>query len=146
MQKWVITVKLIIVNVVVIKEQRLYWINIDGDMKSAKADGSDVKTINSTNVHQNYHAISANGSYIYYANHGSLMIVNKTRGSTPTVLYSDTSEIGSLYVFNLPGMWITMYIIHYVEISDLHLLIQGGKFIISYDNITYNGDVWSCVC
>lgn len=43
--------KLIIVNVVVIKEQRLYWINIEGDIKSAKADGSDVKTINSTNVH-----------------------------------------------------------------------------------------------
>ncbi|CAG2190431.1 unnamed protein product [Mytilus edulis] len=32
------------------EENRLYWINYDGDMKSAKNDGSDVKTIHSTNV------------------------------------------------------------------------------------------------
>ncbi|CAG2227843.1 unnamed protein product [Mytilus edulis] len=32
------------------EENRLYWINYDGEMKSCKDDGSDVKTILSTNV------------------------------------------------------------------------------------------------
>ncbi|CAG2199075.1 unnamed protein product [Mytilus edulis] len=32
------------------KENRLYWINYDGDMQSANDNGSDVNTIHSTNV------------------------------------------------------------------------------------------------
>ncbi|CAG2190433.1 unnamed protein product [Mytilus edulis] len=82
-------------------ENRLYWITVDGDMKSAKIDGSDVKTILSTNKRINYYAIRIFGSDIYYANYyHQLIMVNKTPGSTPTVLYRDTDRIGSIFVLN----------------------------------------------
>ncbi|XP_052067593.1 low-density lipoprotein receptor-related protein 6-like [Mytilus californianus] len=86
---------------------RLYWINVDGDMNSAKVDGSDVKTILSTNVHSNYYAIGVFGSQIYYANeYHQLLLVTKIPGSNPTVLYNDTSEVHSIFVFNQAGMHI----------------------------------------
>ncbi|CAC5404608.1 LRP2 [Mytilus coruscus] len=81
-------------------EQRLYWINFSGDMKSAKDDGSDVKTILSTNVYKNYYAIGVVTSYIYYAYHTQLFMVKKTSGSTPTVLYNDVNLIHSIFVFS----------------------------------------------
>ncbi|CAC5377277.1 LRP2 [Mytilus coruscus] len=85
-------------------EQRLYWINYNGDMKSAKDDGSDVKTILSTTPNTHYYAIGVVGSYIYYANNNQLLMVNKTPGSTPTVLYNDANSIHSIFVFIASGM------------------------------------------
>ncbi|CAG2242148.1 LRP1B [Mytilus edulis] len=82
------------------EENRLYWINYDGEMKSCKDDGSDVKTILSTNVSRAYYAIHVVGSYIYYANANQLLMLSKTSGSTPTVLYNDSSYIYSIFVFN----------------------------------------------
>lgn len=91
------------------KENRLYWINYDGDMKSANDNGSDVKTIHSTNVRTSYYAIHVVGSYIYYANANQLLMLSKTSGSTPTVLYNDSSYIHSIFVFNQSGMLINSY-------------------------------------
>lgn len=91
-------------------ENRLYWITTDGDLNSAKNDGSDFKTILSTNVRKVYNAIGVFGSYIFYANEkNQLLMVNKTQGSTPTVLYNDTNWIHSIVVLNLSGMLITNY-------------------------------------
>ncbi|CAC5377278.1 unnamed protein product [Mytilus coruscus] len=85
-------------------ENRLYWINNNGFMKSAKYDGSDVKIILSTNFAGNNIAIGVLGSYIYYADNKQLLIVTKTPGSKPTVLFNDTSRIDSIFVFNQSGM------------------------------------------
>ncbi|CAC5424407.1 unnamed protein product [Mytilus coruscus] len=89
-------------------ENRLYWINGDGDMKSSKDDGSDVKTILSTSLKTNYYAISISGSDIYYSIAKQLFMINKTSGSTPTVLYNDTNWIYSILVFKSSGMLITI--------------------------------------
>ncbi|CAG2196150.1 LRP5_6 [Mytilus edulis] len=89
-------------------EQRLYWMNDDGDIKSVNVDGSDVKTIISTIYRRNYFAIGAFGSYIYYTGNNQLGMRNKSQGSTPTILYTDTSTITSIYVFNSTGMYITL--------------------------------------
>ncbi|VDH97063.1 Hypothetical predicted protein [Mytilus galloprovincialis] len=91
-------------------EHRLYWINGEGDITSSKDDGSDVKTIHSTNVAANYFAIGVVGSYIYYGNaYNQLLMVSKTPGSAPTVLYNDTRRIESIFVLNSPGMSITIF-------------------------------------
>ncbi|VDI05449.1 Hypothetical predicted protein [Mytilus galloprovincialis] len=86
------------------EEQRLFWINNDGDMKSAKDDGSDVKTIYSTYDRRDYPALDVFGSYIYYDHTNRLSRISKTPGSTPTVLYTDTSRIDSIFVFKQTGM------------------------------------------
>ncbi|CAG2199985.1 LRP5_6 [Mytilus edulis] len=81
-------------------EQRLYWIIYDnGDMKSATLNGSDVKTILSTNSAGNKMAIGVLGSNIFYADNNQLFMVAKTPGSTPTFLYTDNSRIESIFVF-----------------------------------------------
>ncbi|CAC5383055.1 LRP5_6 [Mytilus coruscus] len=87
-------------------EQRLYWMNADGDIKAVNVDGSNVKTIISTHSSiYNYFAIGVSGSYIYYANSNHQLVMRKTsHGSPQTVLYTDTSLITSIYVFNSTGL------------------------------------------
>lgn len=86
-------------------EQRLYWMNNDGDIKSVNVDGSDVQTIISTNSSSNeYDAICVLGRYIYYADSNKQLIMrNKSQESTATVLYTDISHINSIYKFHSPG-------------------------------------------
>lgn len=85
-------------------EQSLYWINSDGDIKSANLDGSDVKTINSTNSYNDYFPIRVFGSNIYYVNYMQLVMRHTSQGSIPTVLYTGTSSITGIYVFNTTSM------------------------------------------
>lgn len=96
-------------NIVDPDEHKLYWINSKGDMKSAKNDGSDVKTILSTNVSRQYFAIGVVSSYIYYANNNQLFMVTKLQGSKSIVLYNETSLIGSIFAVILQGTFIAIY-------------------------------------
>lgn len=84
-------------------EQMLYWINNDGDIKSVNVDGSNIKTIISTNSSKRYFAIGISGSKIYYANNNQLVMRNKPHGSTPTVLYTDIVNINSIYALKSTG-------------------------------------------
>ncbi|CAC5383058.1 unnamed protein product [Mytilus coruscus] len=85
-------------------EQRMYWMNIDSDIKSVNVDGSDVKTIFSMHSFTINYAIGVLFGNIYYASRNQLVMMNKSQGSTPTVIYTDTSFIYSIYVFNSTGM------------------------------------------
>lgn len=96
-------------NIVDTEEHILYWINNNGDIKSARDNGSDVETILSTNFAGYNFAIGVFGSYIYYADHNQLVMVTKKAGSTPTVMYNDTNSIYCIFVFNPSGMKITIY-------------------------------------
>lgn len=89
-------------------------------MTSAKYDGSDVNTIISTNTRSTYYAIRVFGSVIYYAKDRQLLMINKTQGSTPTVLYDDGSRIGGIFVFNQMGMYSAIF---------LDLLLETDKDI-----------------
>lgn len=102
-------ISLLIYKFIDTDEHRLYWINVDGDIKSSKDDGYDVKTIHSTHVAAYYYAIGVVGSYICYGNaYNQLLMVSKTPGSTPTVLYNNTSRIYSIFVLYSPGKLITI--------------------------------------
>lgn len=92
-------------NIVDTDDNRLFWI-IDntGELKSAKDDGSDVKKILSTKTSGTKLSIRVFGSYIFYADYTKLLMVAKTPGSMPTVLYNETSRITSMFVYNLIGM------------------------------------------
>lgn len=73
-------------------------------MKSVKDDGSDLKTVLSINARRSYDDIGVSSSYIYYPKNNQLLMVSKTPGSIPTVLYTDTREINSIYAFSSLGM------------------------------------------
>lgn len=90
-------------------ENKLYWIDESGNLTSVKDDGSNVQKIISTNVSGNYYAISVFGSVIYYAGDNKLFVINKTQGSSPISLYSVSTRIGSIFVFNRSGILTTMF-------------------------------------
>lgn len=73
-------------------------------MKSVNVDGSDIQSIFSTNHYKTYYEIFVVGSSIYYADEHQLVMRNKSPTSTSTVLYGGSSDISSIYVFELPGM------------------------------------------
>ncbi|CAG2196148.1 NOTCH1 [Mytilus edulis] len=91
---WVVCMDIDITN------HRLYWITYDGDIKSVNDDGSDEKTIMSTNSAKRYYAMGVFGSNFYYADKNQLVMRNTSERSTPTVVYTDTSSIFSIYAFN----------------------------------------------
>lgn len=78
-------------------------------MKSAKDNGSDVKIVLSTNIIRDYYGIGVIGSNIYYAQGVQLVMVTKTSGYSPTVLYNDTNVIVSIIMFQQSGILITIY-------------------------------------
>ncbi|CAC5383057.1 LRP4 [Mytilus coruscus] len=89
-----------------LKEQRLYWMNTNGDIKSADVVGYDVKTIISINSFSI--AIGVSDSCIYFANNTQLFMTTKSQDSTPTVLYNDNNTIYTIYAFTSTGMLIAI--------------------------------------
>lgn len=91
-------------NIVDTEESRVYWFEGNGELISAKDDGSDINTIISTNTGGNNFGLRVSGSHIYYAGNKQLLMVNKTPGSTLTVLYNESSRIESIFVYNQSGV------------------------------------------
>lgn len=100
-------------------------------MQSATVDGSDVKTIISTNSAGNKVAIGILGNNIFYADNKQLLMVPKLPGSTPTALYNDTMRIESVFVFNQLGMfYLKMFLKETVSI--MIYLLYSIDFAIKY--------------
>ncbi|CAG2251779.1 unnamed protein product [Mytilus edulis] len=81
-------------NIIDTNEQILYWIGSNGDIKSAKDDGSHVKTILSTNNRDEYYAIGvfAFSGTLLYSN--SISIIEFDIGtSNATVLVEQVQSI-----------------------------------------------------
>lgn len=106
----------------------MYWINYDSIMTSTKNDGTDVKTKLSTNIARSYFAMGFFRRYTYYHTYNQLLIVNKATGYTPTVLYNDTSETTSLFVFNQSGICIIIDIL----LNNKHLHISTSFKILCF--------------
>lgn len=84
--------------------KRLYWMEYNtGDLQSAWINGSDVKTIISTNTTSQNRNIDIVGDFIFYTNHKRIMKINKSLGHNPTVLHTDTYKIYGLLFYKSKG-------------------------------------------
>lgn len=74
--------------------ERLYWIEHEtGELKSAWFNGSNIKTIISTNATSANWDIAINEDFIFYTSNTKIMKINKALGQNPTVVHTDTLPI-----------------------------------------------------
>lgn len=74
-----------------------------GDLRSAWYNGSDVKTIISTNATFENWDIDIDKKIIFYTSKNQIMKINKSLGQYPTVLHTDTQQIYSLLFYKPEG-------------------------------------------
>ncbi|XP_052080328.1 hemicentin-1-like isoform X4 [Mytilus californianus] len=81
-------------------DKRVYWIEYEkGDLKSALYNGSDVKTVVSTNVNLNSREIDIGGEYVFYTSSNTILKIHKSSGQIPTVVHTDTRQIYGLLFY-----------------------------------------------
>ncbi|XP_052080319.1 low-density lipoprotein receptor-related protein 8-like isoform X2 [Mytilus californianus] len=74
-------------------DKRLYWNEYStGDLKSAWYNGSDVQTVVSTNLRNNW-GLDTNDDFIFYSSSVSIVKIAKSVGHTLTVVHRDTAQI-----------------------------------------------------
>ncbi|VDI81261.1 Hypothetical predicted protein [Mytilus galloprovincialis] len=84
--------------------ERLYWMEYEmGDLRSAWYNGSDVKTIISTNATDNNLNIDINGDFIFYTSNNQIMKIDKSLGQNPTVVHTDTEKIYGFLLYKQDG-------------------------------------------
>lgn len=71
----------------------------NGDLKSAKYNGSDVKTLVSTNVNFNSREIDIGGDYVFYTSSNTILKIHKSSGQIPDVMHTDTRQIYGLLFY-----------------------------------------------
>lgn len=85
----------------------LYWIiDESNEIKSANFDGTDIKTVRNINPHGGKYdniAIRISRSYIFFTEAGKLFKMNKTTATSPSLLFTDTQRINSLYLYEHTG-------------------------------------------
>ncbi|VDI78941.1 Hypothetical predicted protein, partial [Mytilus galloprovincialis] len=88
-------------------EDILYWIiDESNEIKSANFDGSNIKTVMNINAHGGKYdnpPIRISESYIFFTELGKLFRMNKTTATSPSLLFTDTQRINSLYLYEHTG-------------------------------------------
>lgn len=85
------------------------------DLKSAMYNGSDVKTVISTNVQSSNREIDIGGDYVFYTSNTKILRVHKSSGQNPTTVHTETTQIYGLLFYNQEGKNILTYIINYMH-------------------------------
>lgn len=76
-----------------VADKRVYWIeHYTGDIKSTLYNGSDVKTLVSTNVKPFYRDIDIGGDYVFYTSVKDISKVHKYSGQIPTVIHTEQKQ------------------------------------------------------
>ncbi|CAC5390805.1 VLDLR [Mytilus coruscus] len=84
--------------------ERLYWMEYyTGDLQSAWDNGSDVKTIISTNVTIENWDIDMDEDFIFYTSYNQIIKINKFLGQIPTVVHTDTQRIYGVLLYKQDG-------------------------------------------
>lgn len=89
-----------------------------GDLKSVLYNGSDVKTVVSTNVLSNNREIDIGDDYVFYTSSINILKIHKSSGQIPTVVHTETSQIYGLVFYKQEGKNISVikalnFIIHF---------------------------------
>ncbi|VDI77712.1 Hypothetical predicted protein, partial [Mytilus galloprovincialis] len=85
--------------------KRLIWMEYDtGDLKSASYNGSDVKTVRSTNVTSSNREIDIRGDYVFYTSTNKILKVHKSSGQIPAIVHTDTTQIYGLLFYKQDGL------------------------------------------
>lgn len=85
-------------------DQLVYFMEYDtGDLKSTLYNGSDVKTVISTNVKHNNREIDIGGDYVFYTSNRKILKVHKSSGQVPTTLHTETAQIYGLLFYKQDG-------------------------------------------
>ncbi|XP_052080321.1 low-density lipoprotein receptor-related protein 1-like [Mytilus californianus] len=102
-------------------EKRVYWMEYEsGDLKSALYNGSDVKTVVSTNVQYNNREIYIVGDYVFYTSLYKILKVHKSSGQIPAIVHTET-----IYIYG---------ILFYKQEGKNRSVIQPIHFIYHYSN------------
>ncbi|CAC5395781.1 unnamed protein product [Mytilus coruscus] len=105
--------------------QRLYWMEYTtGDLKSAWFNGSDVKTIVSTNAKNKNFDIDIDGDFIFYTSNNKIMKINKSLGQNPTVVHTDTQQIYGVLLCRQDGYTIAAVLNSKCVVIQLVLQLQ----------------------
>ncbi|XP_071178159.1 protein cueball-like isoform X1 [Mytilus edulis] len=84
--------------------KRLYWMEFQtGDLQSACFNGSDVRTIVSTNAKSKNWDIATDGDFIFYTSSNKIMKISKSLQHNPTVVYTDTDIINGILLYKQNG-------------------------------------------
>ncbi|CAC5410065.1 unnamed protein product [Mytilus coruscus] len=94
-------------------EKRIYWMEYyTGELKSAWLDGSDVKTIVSTNVVSLNWNIDISDDYIFYSSINTIWKVTKSSGQIPSVVHTDTERILGVLFYTQNGEYKTHWLLY----------------------------------
>ncbi|CAG2222929.1 LRP2 [Mytilus edulis] len=81
-------------------DQRVYWMELEtGDLKSALYNGSDVKTVVSTNVKHNNREIGIGDDYVFFTSYNKILKIHKSLGQLPAVVYTGPIQIYGLIFY-----------------------------------------------
>ncbi|VDI59316.1 Hypothetical predicted protein [Mytilus galloprovincialis] len=84
--------------------ERLYWMEYQtGDLRSAFFNGSDVRTILSTNATNMNWDIDTDEDFIFYTSNNRIMKINKSLGQNPDVVHTDTEQIDGILLYKQDG-------------------------------------------
>ncbi|CAC5410066.1 LRP2 [Mytilus coruscus] len=99
-------------------DKRVYWMEYDtGDLKSALYNGSDVKTLVSTNVNVN-REIDIGDDYVFYTSSNKILKIHKSSGQIPADVHTETTQIYGVLFYKQEGKNISVikplkFIIHF---------------------------------
>lgn len=74
-----------------------------GDLQSSWYNGSDVRTIVTTNITNSNWAVDVSEDFIFYTSDTTIMKINKSLRQTPTVVHTETLRICDLLLYKKDG-------------------------------------------
>lgn len=90
-------------------DKRVYWMEfITGVLKSSLYNGSDVKTVVSTNISINTQEIDIGGDYVFCTRYNKILKIHKSSGQILPVVHREPTYIVGLLFYQQEGKTISV--------------------------------------